>query len=243
MPKINIMELEFDSLTLPEAAKRAADYAAEGSSRVIVTPNAEIAEACYKDSDVMAAVKGADMAVPDGAGVVLASKILGTPVKCKVAGVDLANTLLPLLAKKKLPLYLLGAKPGVAEQAARKMQEKNPGLILAGTHDGYFDDDAAVIAEINAHSPAVLFVALGSPRQELWMHKNRDKLRVGVMIGLGGSLDIFAGVAKRAPKLFIKLNLEWLYRLLKQPWRIGRMMRLPRYLLRAFGCRLLKKNR
>ena len=129
-------------------------------------------------------------------------------------------------------LYLLGAKPGVAEKAGANLCAKYPGLVLAGTHDGYFSDPQEVVDSINAAGGAdVVFVCLGAPKQEKFIADNMDDIHSTLFCGLGGSLDVFAGVAKRAPDIFIKLGLEWFYRLLKQPSRIGRMMKLPKFLL------------
>ena len=135
------------------------------------------------------------------------------------------------MSKSGKSVYFLGAKPGIAQRAGENMAQKYPGLTVAGVHDGYFKEDDEVIADINASGAQVLFVCLGAPKQEYWMHKNLSKLNTHLMLGLGGSLDIFAGESKRAPDIFIKLGLEWLYRLLKQPSRIGRMMALPKFIM------------
>ena len=134
-------------------------------------------------------------------------------------------------------MFLLGAKPGVADAAAEKMRERFPGLVIAGTNDGYFQDDDPVVEKINAAQPDLLLVCLGAPKQELWMQRNAPRLRVGLMAGLGGSLDGFAGTVRRAPKWMIRLQLEWLYRLLREPSRIGRMMRLPKFVFAAWRAR------
>ena len=139
-------------------------------------------------------------------------------------------------------VFLLGAKPGVADAAGEKLRERFPGLVIAGTNDGYFQDDDPVVEKINAVQPDLLLVCLGAPKQELWMQRNAPRLRVGLMAGLGGSLDVFAGNVKRAPKFFQKLGLEWFYRLIKEPKRIGRMMKLPKFLLAAIGRKLRGKK-
>ena len=143
-----------------------------------------------------------------------------------------------LCAKDGGGLFLLGSKPGVAELAAQKMTEKHPKLYICGMNDGYFKDEAPVIEKINAAKPDVLFVCLGAPKQELFMKNHLDELHIKLMIGLGGSLDSFAGTVKRAPKWMIRCNLEWLYRLIKEPKRFGRMLRLPKYLFAVLGKRI-----
>ena len=138
-------------------------------------------------------------------------------------------------AKKGKGVFLFGAKPGVAETAGQKLCEKVPGLIISGTRDGYFkpEDTDDIINQINESGAAVLWVCLGAPKQENWMAENKDKLKVGVMLGLGGSLDVYAGNVKRAPKWMIKMKLEWLYRLIKEPWRFSRMIKIPGVLVIA----------
>ena len=233
--RINIMGVEFDSLTLSEAVERAETLIAERSAAYVVTPNPEIVMTCWDNPDAMEAVQNADLVLPDGVGVVYGAKILGTPLKGKLPGIDFATELMRRLAKRGGRVYLLGAKPGIAELAGERMHEQFPGLIVCGTHDGYFQEDAPVIEEINALQQDLLLVCLGAPKQELWMHRNRPLLKVGLMAGLGGSLDVFAGTVKRAPVFFQKLGLEWFYRLLKEPWRFKRMMKLPKFLFACIG--------
>ena len=233
--RINIMGVEFDSLTISEAVERAETLIAERSAAYVVTPNPEIVMTCGDNPDAMEAVQNADLVLPDGVGVVYGAKILGTPLKGKLPGIDFATELMRRLAKRGGRVYLLGAKPGIAELAGERMQEQFPGLIVCGTHDGYFQEDAPVIEEINALQPDLLLVCLGAPKQELWMHRNRPLLKVGLMAGLGGSLDVFAGTVKRAPVFFQKLGMEWFYRLLKEPWRFKRMMKLPKFLFACIG--------
>ena len=235
--KQDVLGLQFDNVTMDEASARAEQILAGKKTCYAVTPNAEIAYEALYDETLRALINGADLVLPDGAGVVLASKLLKTPLKQKVAGVDFADRLLGVLAETGKTLYLLGGKPGIAELAAEKMREKHPGLQICGTADGYFKDEGPVIGKINAAKPDVLFVCVGAPKQEIFMHAHRDELDVRLMAGLGGSLDAFAGTVKRAPKWMIRCNLEWLYRLIKEPKRFGRMLRLPKYLWAALTVR------
>lgn len=236
--KQEILGLEFDDVTMDEAVAAAARILAGRRTCYAVTPNAEIAYEALHDDALRQLLNEADLVLPDGAGVILASKIIGTPLKEKVAGVDFAERLLGLLEQTGKTLYLLGSKPGVAELAAEKMMAKHPKLRICGTHDGYFDDEAVVIGDILDARPDVLFVCLGAPKQEKFMQSHLYELPVRLMIGLGGSLDAFAGTVKRAPKWMIRLNLEWLYRLIKEPRRFGRMLRLPKYIWAAVKERL-----
>ena len=228
--KLDIMGLQFDNVTMDEAAARAEQILAGDRTCYAVTPNAEIAYEALHDEKLRALINGADLVLPDGAGVVLASKLLKTPLKQKVAGVDFADGLLGVLETTGQSLYLLGSKPGIGELAAQKMMQKHPKLRIAGIADGYFQDEAPVIDKINASGADVLFVCLGAPKQEQFMARHQKTLHVKLMAGLGGSLDSFAGTVKRAPKWMIRLNLEWLYRLIKEPKRFKRMLRLPKYL-------------
>ena len=235
--KQDVLGLQFDNVTMDEAVARAAALLESPGASVVVTPNAEIGYEALHDEAFRALLNGADLMLPDGAGVVLAAKLRHTPLKQKVAGVDFADRLLGVLAETGQTLYLLGGKPGVAELAAGKMVERHPGLTICGTADGYFKDEGPVVEKINAAKPDVLFVCVGAPKQELFMQAHKDELNVRLMAGLGGSLDAFAGTVKRAPKWMIRCNLEWLYRLIKEPKRFGRMLRLPKYLWAALTVR------
>ena len=228
--KLEVMGVRFDNVTMDEALERAkALMAAPGAARV-VTPNAEIVYEAMRDPALCRLLNGADLVLPDGAGVVLASKILKTPLKQKVAGVDFAGRMLEILAQTGGRVYLLGGKPGIAELAAENICKQYPGLTVCGTADGYFQDEAPVVEAINRAQPDFLFVCLGAPKQELFMERHSGELQVGLMAGLGGSLDAFAGTVKRAPQWMINCSLEWLYRLIKEPRRFGRMLRLPKFL-------------
>ena len=234
--KQDILGLRFDNVTMEEALAIGEGFLEGDRAAVVVTPNAEIGYDASRDPDYRELLNRADLMLPDGAGVVLAAKLRKTPLKEKVAGIDFARNMLSVFARRGTKLYLLGSKPGVAEQAAEKMKELAPGLTVCGTADGYFKDEGPVVERINESGAEALFVCLGAPKQENFMLAHREELKtVRLMAGLGGSLDGFAGNVKRAPKWMIRLNLEWLYRLCKEPRRIGRMMRLPKYLLKAIG--------
>ncbi len=244
MEKINIRGIEFDNVTLPEAVDMLTDLARGDKTCAVVTPNAEIVQKCIEEEDFAAVVRQADVILPDGVGVIKAARILGTPLKAPVPGVEVGESLVSRSGEEGLPVFLMGGKPGIAEIAAEKLKEKYPDSKIVGTHHGYFnktgDENDAVVELINESGAAILFVCLGVPAQEKWMIENRDKLSgVRVMLGLGGSLDVYSGTFKRAPSLFRKLGLEWLYRLIRQPKRIGRMMKLPKF---YFGTKKYKRK-
>ncbi len=243
---IDVRGIPVNNLTLDEAFSVVASFCETDSLHVVCTPNAEIVQQCVEEPDLRALIRSFDLIIPDGAGVVLASKILGTPLKAKTPGCELGERIAKEAGNRGWRVYFLGGKPGVAELAEQKLAEAYPDFQTVGTHDGYFkkegDENEGVIAEINAAAPDILFVCLGVPAQEKWIAANRDKLpTVRVALGLGGSLDSYAGTVKRAPKLFIRLNLEWFYRLIKQPSRIGRMMKLPKFILGTILFRLFGK--
>ena len=236
--KQDILGLHFDNVTMEEALAVAEDFLDGDRPRVVVTPNAEIGYDAAKDGDFRDLLNRADLMLPDGAGVVLAARLRKTPLKGKVAGIDFAANLLPIFARRGTRLFLLGGKPGVAEQAAEKMRAQAPGLVICGAADGYFQAEGPVVEALKAAGAEAVFVCLGAPKQERFMLDHRDELPgVRLMAGLGGSLDAFAGNVKRAPQWMIRTNLEWFYRLCKEPRRIGRMTRLPRYLVKAIGSR------
>lgn len=239
MEKINVRGVFFDNVTMEEAVARCLDFIGEDGAHAVYTPNSEIVQMCLEDPAFRETVNSAELIIPDGIGVVKAAKILGTPLKGKVAGVELGEHMLRVAARFGYPVYFLGGKPGVAETAAQNMEAKYPGLNICAARDGYFkkegEESDRVVADINRAAPLILFVCLGVPAQEKWLAANKDKLKTArVCLALGGSLDVFAGNARRAPKLFINLGLEWFYRLLKEPWRIGRMSRLPRFLFGTY---------
>ncbi len=235
------MGVAFDDLTMDQAVQRGMELAASDGFAYAVTPNPELVMMARKDPAYADALAGAALTLPDGIGVIYAAKILGRPLSERVPGVDFACGVMEGLARTGGRLFLLGAKPGVAQQAAENLKEKYPGLNVCGTHDGYFQDDGPVVEEIKKSGADVLFVCLGAPKQENWMVQNGAATGVHLAVGLGGSLDVFAGTVKRAPERWQKLGLEWLYRLCKEPKRITRMAKLPGFLLKALWARVRGK--
>lgn len=233
MSRIDVLGVSFDNLTMDEAVEIALGFMQERRACYACTPNPEIVMAAKGDAALRAALSGAELVLADGVGITKAAAMLGTPLKSRVPGIDFASNVISRLAQRGGSVYLLGAKPLVAEAAAEKLTQTYAGIVIAGTNDGYFTDDAPVIERINAASPDFLMVCLGSPKQELWMSANAGRLSCGLMAGLGGSLDVLAGNVQRAPESWRRLGLEWLYRVIKEPKRLGRVMKLPAFVLEA----------
>ena len=236
--RTDVLGVAFDDVTMDEAVDRALAMLEEDGPHLVVTPNPEIVQRAKQDPEFAQILAGAHLVIPDGIGVVYSARIQGTPLKGRVPGIDFAAALLGRAAGMGKRLYLLGAAPGVAEQAAVNLQAAYPGLVVCGVHDGYFQEDGPVADAIRAARADIVFVCLGFPKQEKWIDANGEAAGARLYIGLGGSLDVFAGKVERAPESFQKLGLEWLYRLIRQPSRIGRMSKLPLFLVSAAGARL-----
>ena len=231
MNKVNILGVNVCKVTYDEAVDKIYKMLNEKGNHAVFTPNSEIILMAHKDEDFCNILNSADLLTADGIGVVYASKILKNPVPERVAGYDMACGIIDKIAESGHRLYLFGGKPGVAELAEEKLKEKYPLLNIVGKRNGYFSPDEvdSIIEDINQSGADLLFVCLGAPTQEKWIYANREKLSCHVMMGIGGSLDVFAGTAQRAPHIWCKLGLEWLYRLIKEPWRFPRMMALPKF--------------
>jgi len=239
--RTEILGVGYDDVTMAEAVQCGLELIAEHKAAYVVTPNPEIIMLARENAALVSAIEDASLVLADGVGVTIGAKILGTPMKGRVPGIDFASNLMAEMAERNMSVFLFGAKPGVAEKAAENLSEKHPGLRIVGVNDGYFKDDAPIIEKINAAKPDLLLVCLGAPKQEIWMQTNAQKLDVGLMAGLGGSLDVFAGNVQRAPEAWQKMGLEWLYRLMKEPSRIGRMMKLPKFVFAVTGQRIRGK--
>lgn len=240
--RITVLGVGFDNITRCEAVERALALISERAAAYAVTPNPEIVWDGRTDLSLLKALRDADLVLPDGIGVVYAAKILRTPLTERVTGIDFATALMKKMGERQMSVFLFGAKPGIAEKAAEKLSKLCPGLQIAGVSDGYFGDDKTIKKKINEAKPDLLLVCLGSPKQELWMWENAGDMDIGLMLGLGGVLDVFAGAVKRAPAVWQKLGFEWLYRLIKEPRRIKRTIKLPLFLIAVIWRRLRGNN-
>ncbi len=237
--QVKIFGVRFDNVSAEKAYQRFVEFLKQDRTSVIFTPNPEIVMAAQENAGLKEALLEGDLVVPDGIGIIYASKVHRLGLTERVGGVDLSERAFQFLNAKSGSIYLLGSKPEVAEVAAFKLSEKYPNLRVLGTHDGYFDDDGemAIIDDINILKPDVVFVGLGSPKQELWIHKYKRILNCKVLIGIGGGIDVWAGHAKRAPHWVQKIGLEWLFRLFQEPRRIKRMIKLPAFALKVLTTR------
>lgn len=228
--RVDILGVGFDNISKADAIDYILSIMPDHNAEYIVTPNPEIVMLARKDASLASAIEKACLVIPDGIGIMYGAKILGKTIKERIPGIDFTSSLFERMAKEGKSVFLFGAKPGVAEKAAENISAQFPGIVISGFCDGYFSDDAPIIEKINAAKPDFLMVCLGCPKQELWMQTNAAELDVGVMIGAGGSLDVFSGTVERAPMAWRKLGLEWLHRLLKDPKRIRRMAVLPKFI-------------
>lgn len=238
--KVNILGVWVDMVNVSRAADRIMQFFNEDGLHKVYTPNSEIIMAAYKDDNFKNVLNSAELLTADGIGVVYASKILGKPIAERAAGYDIACEVLDRIKGTSHGVFLFGGKPGVAETAKEKLEERYPGIKISGCRNGYFkpEEEQSIVEEINNSGADLIFVCLGAPKQELWIDKYKDSLKANVAMGVGGSLDVFAGTALRAPEFYCKHGLEWFYRLMKQPSRAGRMMALPK-----FGLTVLLKGR
>ena len=220
-------------MTCDEALARMEEFIADGRPHHVATVNPEFIAAAQDDPHFAQIINRAHLNLPDGQGLIWAARILGTPLKQRVTGVDTVLKLAELSSEKGYRPYLLGAADGVAAAAARQLQVRFPGLDIAGTHAGspLPEEDERLITEIRRTNAQLLFVAYGAPRQEKWIARNLTHLGVPLAMGVGGAFDFISGQANRAPHWVQRIGLEWLHRLIHQPWRWRRMLALPRFVL------------
>ena len=224
--QIRILGIAIDDVTEAEALERITSFIAAGAPHQVVTINPEFVMEAQHNPAFRQVLAAADLATPDGFGLLLVARRRGTPFRGRVTGVALAEQIAGLAAECGWSLFLLGAAPGVAERAAAALQRAHPALRIAGCYAGspHPSDEPAIQERIAQARPDVLLVAYGHPAQELWIARNQPHLQVPVAIGVGGVFDVLAGEVPRAPSWMRQAGLEWLYRLIKQPWRWRRIL-------------------
>jgi N-acetylglucosaminyldiphosphoundecaprenol N-acetyl-beta-D-mannosaminyltransferase len=231
MKPLEILGCRLDPIDADEATARALELARSGAGAQIVTLGTEMVVYAQHDPRFRAIVNGAALSLCDTVGLLAVARRRGAPLRGRVAGVELIERLCSAAAKEGLPVYFFGGSEGVADAAAAILRARHPDLIVAGTRNGYFrDDEAPAIAAAIARTGArLLFVGLGSPRQEYWLREHLRETACGAGIGVGGSFDVISGRIARAPHLVRRFGLEWLYRLAKEPRRWRRQLALPRF--------------
>ena len=234
--RVNILGVPVDMVDKEQASAVFAEIFQQPGCSMIVTPNSEIVQNASKDEELRSLIASADLIIPDGIGLVYASKVMGCPLSERVTGIDFLESIIARLAQTGESIFFFGSKPGVADEAADRMKKKYPGLRVAGTQNGYFqpEEEALIVKQINESGADFLCVALGAPKQERFIAQHRDEFTsVRGAIGVGGSLDVWAGNLKRAPEFYRNHGLEWLYRVIQQPTRFKRMLTLPVFMLRV----------
>ena len=233
MDSIEILGVRVDNATYGDLLSRVDAFVASGRPHQIVTLNTEMLVAAHGDPALRQILNEADLNVADGVGLLLAARLLGRPLRERVTGSDGIGRLATHCARHGYRPFFLGAATGVSEVVAERLVAANPGLEIAGTYAGspHVRDEGDVIARVQAAAPDLLLVAYGVPAEEIWIARNRDRLGVPVMIGVGGAFDFVAGVARRAPAWMRRVGLEWLYRLIREPWRWRRQLALPRFVM------------
>lgn len=229
--RVSILGVGIHDVTEEEAVDWVERFIREGGPHQVVTVNPEFVMEARRNAAFRRVLNEADLAVPDGVGILWAGRLLGHPFRGRVPGVELTLRLAERAAEQGYRLFLLGAAPGVAEEAAARLKGRYPGLTIAGTYAGSPDpaEEEDIAARIRTASPHILLVAYGAPRQDLWLKRNLPRLNVAVGIGVGGTLDYISGRVRRAPAWMRRWGLEWLYRLFRQPWRWRRMLALPAF--------------
>ena len=243
--RIDVLGVPVDPVDMQLCLIRVSEMLEKDATHIVAATNPEKVIAALDDPALLDMLNEADLVIPDGIGVVAAARILCKTRMTRVAGADLMPEICALAARLNRSVFLFGAKPGVAVKAAKLLQSRYAGLKVSGTRDGYVKEEQmpALLAEINSSGADVLFVGLGSPRQEFWMQRYRYQLKVRICQGVGGSFDAICGHTRRAPLVFRKLHLEWFYRLMSQPKRLGRQTALPRFVVNVGRALLSSSNR
>ncbi|MDR7465512.1 MAG: WecB/TagA/CpsF family glycosyltransferase, partial [Armatimonadota bacterium] len=245
LPVVDLLGVPVHPISLPEAVAFLEEAVVRRRPATVISLNGALLVRALRDRQLREAVCAATLVIPDGVGVVLAARILGVPLHRRLPGVDLAEALCAAVAARCGRVFLLGAAPGVAEAALERLRQRYPGLEGVGVAHGFFrpEEEAALLARIARARPDVLLVALGAPRQEQWMHQHAPALGVPVVMGVGGTLDVLAGRARRAPRWVQTLGLEWLYRAAREPWRWSVVRTIPPLFLVALRERLRAARR
>lgn len=233
--RVEILGVKVDAVTMAQAVECVQKLIAARKPSIVATANAEMLMRATHDAELHRILNAAELVVPDGAGTVWAAHHLGYEMPERVAGYDLVQELLKLAPKKSQRIFFFGSAPGIAEKAKAKAEMLYPEIQIAGTRNGFFtkEDEPEIIAQIRNSQADILLAALGVPKQEKWLAAHKSELNVPVSIGVGGTLDVMAGAVRRAPKWMQRAKLEWLFRAMLQPSRAGRLIALPKFVLKV----------
>ncbi|MBR4749782.1 MAG: WecB/TagA/CpsF family glycosyltransferase [Abditibacteriota bacterium] len=244
MERVKLLDIYVDDVSLDDVLDRVTVWCREKGPHQIVTADAYMVDMASKDEDFRRLMLSADLVTPDSSGVLLASKIAGTPLKNKASGCVIAESLCRISGRENLRIYFLGASEKANSGAVKNMQAKYPDMLVAGRHDGYFDpgDSQSLAEEIRDSGADVVLVALGIPKQEFWIRDFLPSTGASVGIGIGGTFDVLSGNVKRAPVFLQKLYLEWLYRFFQAPKKSYKLGRLPGFFLKVLEQKRSLKN-
>ncbi len=245
LKKFNVLGFDVDIINFHDALKLTLQRLQENNNTHIVTINPEIIQAGSKDEELKTILKSADLTIADGVGVMLALKLSGVKDASRIPGVDFAFNLLKEAAKLNYPVALVGSKDEIINKACENLKLKIPDLNITYCHNGFFDknEESIIQQEIIRTSPKIVLVAMGGKKQEMFIKDLKDKIEGCVFIGVGGSFDVWSGYVKRAPVVFQKLGLEWLYRVISQPSRFKRIFpTLPMFLIKVIISNMLKES-
>jgi len=231
IPAVSLFGVRVHAVSMDEALQHILCFVREGIPRQVVTADSSMVVMAQHDDHLRDIINRADLVTPDSIGILWACRQRGIRMPERVSGVDIVLRLAQVSAQTGLRLYFLGAQPGVAEEAAQRLQEKYAGAQIAGCHHGYFppEQEEAVLEHIRETAPDVLCVALGIPKQEKWIDRYRERLRVPVSIGVGGTFDVLTGRVRRAPLWMQRIGMEWLWRVGHNPRKISKVLLLPRF--------------
>lgn len=243
MDLCRILGVPFANITPEKAVDNVVEFLNSNDKHMVFTPNPEMVMEACKNQEFMTILNNSSMNVPDGIGIVYASKLTNSPIKYRVAGYDMMLGVFDKIKDTDKKVYFFGGAPEIADRAKKAIEERFPNINIVGTANGYFDAkrEQEIIAEINTLKPDLLLVGIGFPKQEKWIADHIKDLDIKVGVGVGGSFDGWCGNVPRAPEFFVNHGLEWFYRLMKQPSRIGRMMQLPLFMLKVICYKILGK--
>lgn len=235
----DVLGLSFVNGSLLEAVEQGMRVMEERRCAYAVAVDSELLIAARKNRRLMVSVRGAELILPQGSGIIYSSHVLGMPVRNRISAVDFASAIMARMSEKNMRVFVLGTVTETVETACDEIAARYPGIHIAGSDDGFFSTEQELVDAINAASPDLLLVCYGSPKQELWMRSFAGKLNCGLMLGFGDGLKIVAGEVERAPKRWRDSGFEWLYLLIKEPRRFWRMVKRTSLVFTAMWRRLV----